>query len=74
MSIGLFNLKSHYVTGAGKLSLHHFDKGFYFMLIANQHVVAIDYTLSNDAGEVIDSSAGADRWSICMVQAILLLV
>ena len=30
------------------------------MLIANQHVVAIDYTLSNDAGEVIDSSAGAE--------------
>src|SRR5690606_3853839 len=29
------------------------------MLIANQHVVAIDYTLTNDAGEVIDSSAGA---------------
>ena len=30
------------------------------MLIANQHVVAIDYTLSNDAGEVIDSSGGAE--------------
>ena len=30
------------------------------MLITNQHVVAIDYTLSNDAGEVIDSSAGAE--------------
>ena len=30
------------------------------MLIANQHVVAIDYTLSNDAGEVIDSSQGAE--------------
>ena len=30
------------------------------MLIANQHVVAIDYTLSNDAGEAIDSSAGAE--------------
>ena len=30
------------------------------MLIANRHVVAIDYTLSNDAGEVIDSSAGAE--------------
>lgn len=30
------------------------------MLIANQHVVAIDYTLSNDAGEVVDSSAGAE--------------
>lgn len=30
------------------------------MLIADQHVVAIDYTLSNDAGEVIDSSAGAE--------------
>lgn len=30
------------------------------MLIANQHVVTIDYTLSNDAGEVIDSSAGAE--------------
>ena len=30
------------------------------MLIANQHVVAIDYTLSNDAGEVLDSSAGAE--------------
>ena len=30
------------------------------MLIANQHVVAIDYTLSNDAGEVIDSSAGPE--------------
>ena len=30
------------------------------MLITNQHVVAIDYTLSNDAGEVIDSSAGGE--------------
>ncbi len=30
------------------------------MLIANQHVVAIDYTLSNDAGEVIDSSQGTE--------------
>lgn len=30
------------------------------MLIADQHVVAIDYTLSNEAGEVIDSSAGAE--------------
>ena len=30
------------------------------MLIANQHVVAIDYTLSNNAGEVIDSSEGAE--------------
>lgn len=30
------------------------------MLIADQHVVTIDYTLSNDAGEVIDSSAGAE--------------
>lgn len=30
------------------------------MLIANQHVVTIDYTLSNDAGEVIDSSAGTE--------------
>lgn len=30
------------------------------MLIANQHVVSIDYTLSNDAGEVLDSSNGAE--------------
>ncbi|WBE26056.1 FKBP-type peptidyl-prolyl cis-trans isomerase [Denitrificimonas caeni] len=30
------------------------------MLIADQHVVAIDYTLTNEAGEVIDSSAGAE--------------
>jgi FKBP-type peptidyl-prolyl cis-trans isomerase SlyD len=30
------------------------------MLIADQHVVAIDYTLTNDAGEVIDSSAGSE--------------
>ena len=30
------------------------------MLIADQHVVAIGYTLTNEAGEVIDSSAGAE--------------
>ena len=30
------------------------------MLIADHHVVAIDYTLTNEAGEVIDSSAGAE--------------
>ena len=30
------------------------------MLIADQHVVAIDYTLTNEAGEVIDSSAGSE--------------
>lgn len=30
------------------------------MQIANQHVVTIDYTLRNDAGEVIDSSDGAE--------------
>ena len=30
------------------------------MLIADQHVVAIDYTLTNEAGEVMDSSAGSE--------------
>lgn len=30
------------------------------MLIADQHVVAIDYTLTNEAGEVIDSSADSE--------------
>ena len=30
------------------------------MLIADQHVVAIDYTLTTEAGEVIYSSAGAE--------------
>jgi len=30
------------------------------MLMADHHVVAIDYTLTNEAGEVIDSSAGAE--------------
>ncbi len=30
------------------------------MLIADQHVVAIDYTLTNKAGEVIDSSEGSE--------------
>ncbi len=39
------------------------------MLIAANKAVSIDYTLTNDAGEVIDSSAGALRWFTCMAQA-----
>lgn len=38
------------------------------MTIAANKAVSIDYTLTNDAGEVIDSSAGARRWSTCKVQ------
>lgn len=30
------------------------------MLIADQHVIAIDYTLTNEAGEVLDSSEGSE--------------
>src|SRR5690554_2510404 len=60
VGISLFNLKSHYVGCLGKLGKHSFYVRFYPMLIANQHVVSIDYTLSNDAGEVLDSSNGAE--------------
>ena len=30
------------------------------MLIADQHVIAIDYTLTNETGEVLDSSEGSE--------------
>ena len=30
------------------------------MLIADQHVIAIEYTLTNEAGEVLDSSEGSE--------------
>ncbi len=39
------------------------------MLIAANKAVSIDYTLTNDAGEVIDSPPAARRWSTCKAQA-----
>lgn len=40
------------------LALHYQAKGLALMSIAPNKAVSIDYTLTNDAGEVIDSSAG----------------
>ena len=39
-------------------ALYSYAKGPAPMLIAANKAVSIDYTLTNDAGEVIDSSAG----------------
>lgn len=38
------------------------------MTIAANKAVSIDYTLTNDAGEVIDSLPAARRWSTCKAQ------
>jgi len=39
------------------------------MQITKHKVVKIDYTLTDDDGDVIDSSEGASRWSTCMAWA-----